>query len=243
MGGCNCKCLSKNREADNEMLNGSLPGIYKKGKKKNDIYEIKNINTDENYIYDNNKENNNNSENEQSIKLQNKVGISRNPQKLLQYNSSVLSMIQDLCDSIFDYFNEIRTNPEDYEEIAEEYNVGEIIQKIKNAPKKCKNIIANTTFNSLLSAFVNENVDDGENYDKLLKALDNEEKIKNYNKDLLVFEGSINNQKEAVWILIEDNKNTAYEMFFSNDIEFFVICCQIKDDFKKFKCFLLVLSK
>ena len=221
MGGCNCNCLLKSPEADNEMLNGSLPGIYKRGKKKDDIYEIKKINEKEYNDFINN---------------------SLNSDGKIKNNSSIVSMIQDLCDSIFDYLNEIRTNPEDFEEIAEKYNVGDIIKKIINSPKKCKNIIPNSTFNSLLSSYVNDNIDD-ENYEKLLKALDNEEKIYKYNKDLLVFEGVINNQKEAVWNLIEDNKKTAYEMFFTNDIEFFIIYCQIKDNFRNFKCYLLVLSK
>jgi hypothetical protein len=250
MGVCNCKCLAKGREADNEMINGSLPGIYKKSKKKNDINEIKNINTDENYIYNNKKEKKSNSfdsfekDNDVSIKIKNKVGMSRNKQNNLQYNTSVLSMIQDLCDSIFDYLNEIRANPKDFEEEAQKYDLGDIIQKVKNSPIRSKNIIANQTFNSLLTSFVNEYVDDeNENYEKLLEALDNEEKIKNYNKNLLVFDGEINNQKDAVWNLIEDNRNNAYDIFFSNDVEFFVISCQIIDDFKNFKCFLLVLLK
>ena len=246
MGGCNCKCLLKGREEDNEMINGSLPGIYKRSKKKKDINEIKNINTDENYNYINKKENNSNSfekDNDTSIKIKNKVGMSRNQQNVLQYNTSVLSMIQDLCDSIFEYLNEIRAYPEDFEEEAQKYDLVDIIQKVKNSPIRCKNIIVSQTFNSLLTSFVNEYVDEDENYEKLLEALDNEEKIKNYNKNLLVFDGEINNQKDAVWNLIEDNRNTAYEIFFSNDVEFFVISCQIIDDFKNFKCFLLVLLK
>ena len=238
MGGCNCNCLLKNQEADNEMLNGSLPGIHKRVKKKDDKDEIKNINTE----FDDN----NNEEKDKDLdklEINNKNGVSRNPQKILQYNSSVLSMIQDLCDSIFDYFNEIRTNPEDFEEIADEYDVGDIIQRIINASKQCKNLIANSTFNLLLSSYINDNVDDEEGHKKLIEALDKEEKIQNYSKDLLVFEGEINNQKEAIWTLIENNKDIAYETFFTNDIEFIVISCDVKDEYKKFKCYLLILSK
>ncbi len=238
MGGCNCNCLLKNQEADNEMLNGSLPGIHKRVKKKDDKDEIKNINTE----FDDN----NNEEKDKDLdklEINNKNGVSRNPQKLLQYNSSVLSMIQDLCDSIFDYFNEIRTNPEDFEEIADEYDVGDIIQRIINASKQCKNLIANSTFNLLLSSYINDNVEDGEDYKKLIEALEKEEKFQKYNKDLLVFEGKVNNQKEAIWTLIENNRDVAYETFFTNNIEFIVVSCILKDEYTKFKCFILLLSK
>lgn len=236
MGGCNCNYLAKNKEADNEMLNWSLPESYKKGKKNDDIYEIKNINTD----YNNNEKIDNNLD---KLQINNKNGLSRNKQKLLEYNSSVLSMIQDLCDSIFDYLNDIRTNPEDFEETAEQYDVGDIIQRIINASSQCKNLTSNSAFNTLLSEYINDNVDDEEDHKKLIEALDKEEKIQNYSKDLLVFEGEINNQKEAIWTLIENNKDIAYETFFTNDIEFIVISCDVKDEYKKFKCYLLILSK
>ena len=152
-------------------------------------------------------------------------------------------MIQDLCDSIFDYFNEIRTNPEDFEEIADEYDVGDIIQRIINASKQYKNLISNSTFNLLLSSYINDNVEDGEDYKKLIEALEKEEKFQKYNKDLLVFEGKVNNQKEAIWTLIENNRDVAYETFFTNNIEFIVVSCILKDEYTKFKCFILLLSK
>ena len=49
MGGCNCNCLLKNPESNNEMVNGIIPGLGLKSSGKDDN-EIININT-ENDVY------------------------------------------------------------------------------------------------------------------------------------------------------------------------------------------------
>lgn len=246
MGGCNCSCLRKNQEDNNEMFERSLPVIGKGAKKnvhvngnldsENDIFDNNNINTENNL---------NNSlllkkqEKNKDIKLINKNDLSINDQeKSKQCNSSILSMIQDLCDSIFDYFNEIRTNPKDFMEEAKKHGIEDIFQAIINSKNPCK-LVENSSFNLLSSC----NSKDEEDNKKILEMIEKEKTISKYNKKLFVFEGEINNQKEALWNLIEKNKSIAYETFFSNNIEYLAISCKIKDDNNKFKCYFLLLSK
>ena len=274
MGGCNCNCLLKNPESNNEMVNGIIPGLGLKSSGKDDN-EIININT-ENDVYKEEediieKKNNNNSlllknqeqvqekeeeeekedekEEEENgldnLRINTKTGLSRNAaQEINRNDSSIASMLQELVESIFDYFNGIRTTPEDYEKAAEDHGLGDIIQKAINSPNPCNNLIVNFFYNLLLSSYINNNTDDGEKNKNLLEEIEKEEKIKNYNKKLYVAEAEISNPNEAVWNLIDSNKDIAFETFFSNNIEYLVLSCQKKDnDNKMFKCYFLLLLK
>ena len=107
----------------------------------------------------------------------------------------------------------------------EDHDVGDILQKIINASNSLNNLMINAYFNLLLSSYINDNSDDGENNEILLKSMEKEEKIKNYNKQLFVSEAEIDKPNEPIWSLIENNKDIAYEAFFSNQIEYLVISC------------------
>ena len=126
----------------------------------------------------------------------------------------------------------------------EDHDVGDILQKIINASNSLNNLMINAYFNLLLSSYINDNSDDGENNEILLKSMEKEEKIKNYNKQLFVSEAEIDKPNEPIWSLIENNKDIAYEAFFSNQIEYLVISCLKKDnDSQTFKCYFLLLTK
>ena len=59
------------------------------------------------------------------------TGLSRNtPRRIISNDSSAVSKIQDLYESIFDYFNEIRIKPDKFKKIAESHGVLDIIQKV-----------------------------------------------------------------------------------------------------------------
>ena len=271
MGGCNCNCLLKNPENNNEMVNGVIPGLGMKTKNDN-FNEIKIINTENDDFENNNEKNENNNnineknnennnsllinednekkeskENEEDIanlKLTNiQTGLSPNfPKKMLSDDSSVLSKMHDLSETIFDYFNEIRTTPYDFERDAEEHKVWDVLQKFTNDSNSCNNLIVNSYYNLLLSSYINSNTSDGENNEQLMEMIEKEEKIKNYNKKLFVIDGDINEPNEVVWKLIENNKDIAEKYIFSNSVEFLVISCQ-KINPENFKSYFLFLSK
>lgn len=165
-------------------------------------------------------------------------------QKKESYESdSDMSKIQELYESIFEYINDIRTDPETYQEDAEEHGVGDIIKLIINASAPCTSLIINSFYNLLLSAYINNNTSDGEDAEKILAEINKEEKVKNFNKKLFIINGDINNSNEVVWKLIQDNKDIAYETFFSNNVDCLAISCQKTQEKNKFKCYFLILSK
>lgn len=158
-------------------------------------------------------------------------------------SDSVMSKIQELYESIFEYINDIRTDPENYQEDAEEHGVGNIIKSIINASAPCTSLIINSFYNLLLSAYINNITSDGEDEQNILEEINKEEKIKNFNKKLFIISGDINNSNEVVWKLIQDNKDIAYETFFTNNIDCLAISCQKGQEKNTFKCYFLVLSK
>ena len=256
--GCNCNCLLKDQETNNEMVGGIIPGFGIKDSKKDDmLLEIQNINTEndnkdekDNISNDNHKSLNSEDNKDQDDIKEDKKNEKKEEKKITNYQttagynsdiSSDISTIQELYESIFEYFNDIRTNPEKYERIAEDHDVGDIIQRIINKP--CSNLIINSVYNLLLSYYINNITSDGEDNKNLLEEIEKEEQIKNFNKSLFLIEGDKNNSNEVVWKLIENNKDNAYETFFSNKIDFLVISCKKAPEKNKFKCYFLFLSK
>ena len=261
--GCNCNCLHKDQEANNEMVGGIIPGLGIKDSKKDDmLLEIKNIHTendnreeeeDKNNIsnINNNSLNQDENKNEDDLRQDIEIDKKEEEKKISNYQTRITpgynsddsdaSTIQELYESIFEYFNDIRTDPEQYEKVAEDHGVLDIIQKVINNP--CNNLIINSFYNLLLSSYINENTADGEDNKNILEEIDKEEKIKNFNKSLFVIDGDINNSNEVIWKLIENNKDNAYETFFSNKIDCLVISCKKTHEKNKFKCYFLFLSK
>ena len=289
--GCDCKCLLKDPESKNEMVNGIIPGLGIKSSKKEDLYDIKNINSDNedennemqngknniykknnDYINTDNKDNiNENKYKEDNMKILEKNSLSienqdeinkkddnlehlkianvhteltqNGPRKMISNDdSSIMSKIQELYESIFEYFNEIRTEPQKYEKIAEKHGVSDIILKVINDSNLCHNLIINSFYNLLLSSYINNITNDGEDNNKILEEMEKEEKLKNFNKKMFVEDGDVNDPNEVVWKLIENNKDIAYESFFSNEIECLAISCKMLEK-QKFKCYFLFLSK
>ena len=259
--GCNCNCLLKDQEANNEMVGGIIPGLgIKDDKKDNMLLEIKNIHTENDNREEEDKNNISNDNNNSLIKEENKndddskqdIEINKKEEKKISnYQTGITpgdnsddsdaSTLQELYESIFEYFNDIRTEPEKYEKAAEDHGVLDIIQKLINNPHN--NLIINSFYNLLLTSYINENTSDGEDNQNLLEEINKEEKIKNFNKSLFVIDGDYNNSNEVVWKLIENNKFNAFETIFSNKIDCLVISCKKTHEKNKFKCYFLFLSK
>lgn len=242
--GCECNCLNKDAERNEEMVNGIIPGLGIM-RESDDLNEKENILNDININTENENINKLNLSKEIPLEQENilKTGPSRNNyRKIISYDSSLVSRIQNQIESIFDYFNELRTEPENYEKDAEEYGFSDLIQKIKNSHIPCNNLIINSFYNLLLSSYIN-NYSEDKNDNNLIRAIENEEKLKNYNKNLYLVIADINKPNEVVWKLIEKNKDIAYETFFKNNFEYLIISCHQIPDNENFKCYFLLLSK
>ena len=238
--GCQCNCLNKKPEGPEEDF-------------KSIIKEDSNANID-NKMYSNIKLNpefddksNKSNEEEDLNNFKNKNLIpnksrNKNIRKIISYDSSLLSQLQEQTESIFEYFEELRTNPGDYQKDAEQHELSELLQKVQDSENPCKTIILNSFLNLLFNSYVNSyNGDD--NNDNLIDALQKDEKLKVYNQQLFSVESDISKPNEVIWKLIEDNKDIAYETFFFNDIEYLLISCVQIPESENFRSYFLFLTK
>ena len=177
----------------------------------------------------------------QKIGNPNPIG-SISPRESFSSSSSTILELLDYTESIFDYFVELRTNPEDYEKDAEEHQLSELLQKVQNSENDCRTIILNSFLNLLFNSYISTYSRD-DNNDKLIKALENEEKLKDYNQKLFSVEADISKPNEVIWKLIEDNKDIAYETFFFNDIEYLLVSCVQIPESKNYRSYFLFLEK
>ena len=239
--GCQCNCLNKKPDGPEEDF-------------KNIIKEDSNVNEENKIISDikldtefDNKSNLSKEVEEDVNKLRNEnlnLGKSRNKEfrKIISYDSSLLSKLQEQTESIFEYFEELRTNPEDYEKDAEEHQLSELLQRVQNSENPCKTIILNSFLNLLFNSYV-ANYSGDDNNDNLIQALENEEKLKDYDQKLFSVEADINKPNEVIWKLMEDNKDIAYETFFFNDIEYLLVSCIQIPESKNYRSYFLFLKK
>ena len=238
--GCQCNCLNKKPEGPEEDFKSIISKDID-ANIDNKIYSNINLNTefDDKSNKSNEEEDLNNFKNENIIPNKSR---NKNIRKIISYDSSLLSKLQEQTDSIFEFFDELRTKPEDYEKDAEEHQLSELFQKVQNSENACKTLIINSFLNLLFNSYVNTYSGD-DNNDNLIQALENDEKLKDYNQKLFSVEADINKPNEVIWKLIEDNKDIAYETFFFNDIEYLLISCVQIPESKNYRSYFLFLEK
>ena len=210
--GCQCNCLNKKTENSNEKEEKQIIIDYPENLVDNP--EIWNLNPYE----------------------------PKEPDRIIFDDSSLISKLLEQTESIFEYFEELRTNPEDYEKDAEEHQLSELLQKVQNSENACKTIILNSFLNLLFNSYV-VNYSGDDNNDNLIKALEKEEKLKDYNQKLYSVEADISKPNEVIWKLIEDNKDIAYETFFFNDIDYLLVSCVQIPESKNYRSYFLFLKK
>jgi hypothetical protein len=237
--GCQCNCLNKKPEGPEE----DFKSIIKEDSNANidnKMYSNINLNTE----FDDKSNKSNEEEDLNNFKNKNLIpNQSRNKKirTIISYDSSLLSQLQEQTESIFEYFEELRTNPGDHQKDAEQHELSELLQKVQNSENACKTIILNSFLNLLFNSYVNSyNGDD--NNDNLIDALQKDEKLKDYNQQLFSVESDISKPNEVIWKLIEDNKDIAYETFFFSDFEYVLISCVQIPESKNFRSYFLFLT-
>ena len=230
-----CKCNDKeNNEVSKEMLEGVTPMPYEKSKlkgKKNPL----------NLSHESNKNNSLSSIDKEKYKAD--VGQTPNYTKKQSLDSSFISNIHSKCEEIFNYFNEIRTYPEQFIKEAEEFGVKDVINKVIEISKNCTPLIYEPFYNMTLSNLIQNNIQNGENFEKLKENVEGFEKMKNFKKFLFVVDGEVLNPKQTVWKLIKNNKDIAFDSFFNQNINYLVISCHEDKDTSSLKCYYLFLTK
>lgn len=214
-----CKCCQG--EAQNyEMIDGKLPKMDLDDKN-NDI--------------------------EEDIKLKNSKKDSQN--NFYNYNinqytedSDRISSDQQRNEEIFDFFNDLRNNPQNYLNEAEKYNLADIISSARDRiiSENINNLIKNPFFNLFLDTYVKKTPFSKED---ILNNIDNNEQLKVYQKNLYCIETPFERPNESVWNLLTENKDKALDDILFKKIDYFIVSSLYIPDKKIFMVYFLFLKK
>ena len=214
-----CKCCES--EAQNyDMIDGTLPKMDLDGKN-NDI--------------------------EEDIKLKNRKKDSQknfNNYNINQYteDSDCISSDQQRNEEIFDFFNDLRNNPQNYLSEAEKYNLADIISSARDRiiSENVNNLIENPFFDLFLDAFVEKTPFSKED---ILNNIDNNEQLKVYKKNLYCIETPFERPNESVWNLLTENKDKALDDILFKKIDYFIVSSMYIPDKKILMVYFLFLKK
>ena len=145
-------------------------------------------------------------------------------------------------DEIYDFFNDLRANPQNYLNQAQKYGLYDIISEAKD--KVNENNVDKLIKTSFMSIRFDEFVKRSPfSKSKILKNIDNDVIIQKYIKKLYIVESSSDNPIECVWNLIKENKDIALNEILYNNPDYFVISTFYLKDENKIRAYFLFLKK
>mgnify|MGYP003571492224 FL=1 len=216
MGNC---CNNKPKEEEdksNEMKDGIFP-------------KIDNMDEEEE------KENNNGKEIKKTL-----YNFSTNYYQQDSMDSDFVNSEQKKSEEIFNFFNDLRNNPQNYLSEAQKYGVQKIISTAaeKAVEGNIQTIIKNPFYELYFDKCVKASPDSKE---EIIKGLEKEEKLKGYEKKLYMITGDSQKPKECVWNLLKISENNGEILW--NDIDYLVVTTMFLEDSKNILCYFLFLSK
>ena len=143
--------------------------------------------------------------------------------KLDTLNSEGFAIEQERNEEIFDYYNDIRTNPQNYLIESEKYGLKDLIssaierKKTENLSILLKNPFLNLFFNNYVKKYPFSK-------EEILKNMENNEQVKGYKKWLYIADSNVDNPKESIWNLLKDNKEIALDEILYKKIDYFIVC-------------------
>ena len=161
-----------------------------------------------------NKETNIEMKNEKESSINNIEQVNNNIKETV--DSEYLNLIQERNNDIFDFFIDLRSNPNDYIEESKNYDLDDIISEAYNN-KLYENkllLIQNVFFNLFLDTCIKKFPDSRDN---ILFELEKYEQLKDYEKNIYIVKASFENPKDFVWYLLKENKENALnEILYKN---------------------------
>ena len=145
-------------------------------------------------------------------------------------------------DEIYDFFNDLRANPQNYLNQAQKYDLYDIISAAKDRVNE-NNVdkLIKTSFMSIrFDEFVKRTPF---SKNKILKNIDDDVIIQKYIKKLYIVESSSDNPIECVWNLIKENRDIALNEILYNNPDYFVISTYYLKDENKIRAYFLFLKK
>ena len=214
-----CKCCNPGEE-NNEMIDGNIP--------EKNFNNESNENENDNKFYSRNRD-------------FEKISFNNN----FEYNtdeSECLTSEQKRNEEIFDYFNDLRNNPQNYLTEAEKYNLKDIIVSAKDrlVSENISNLIKNPFYNLFFDTCVRKTPYSKED---ILNNIENYVQLKNYKKNLYMVEASIEIPNESIWNLLTENKDKALDDILYKKIDYFIVSSIAIPDTKKIIVYFLFIEK
>ena len=207
-----CKNSPKEEEATNEMRDGMIPSLDNKDEEEdenNNGLKISSYNFNENYY------------------------------NIESLNTEFINADQQKSEEIFDIFNNIRNNPQNYVIDSKNYNLYQVITSASEKSKNIKNLIKNPFFDLFFDKCVKASPKSRKN---ILNNLEKEKLLNDYEKNIYIVEGNKEKTEECVWNLIKICANNGIEIL-EKDIDYLVISTMTLKEQNKFLCYFLFLSK
>ena len=207
-----CKNSPKEEELENEMKDGMIPNIDSKE-------EINNINSNDLRI--------------------SSYSFNDNYYNLESLDTDFISSDQQKSEEIFEIFNNIRNNPQNYIMDSKNYNLYQIISSAAEKSKFIKNLIKNPFFDLFFDKCVKASPKSRKN---ILNNIEKEKLFNDYEKNIYIVEGNKEKTEECVWNLLKICANNGIEIL-EKDIDYLVISTMTLKEQNKFLCYFLFLSK
>ena len=230
MGNC-CSGHQNEVEGNKEMKDGIFPKL--ENTEEEDEKEEKKENQNENQ-----NENENLKEKEKEIK-KSLYNFSQNYQQD-SMDSDFITSEQKISEEIFNFFNDIRNNPQNYLSEGQKNGLQNIISIAaeKAVEGNIQNIISNPYFQLFFDNCVKSSPNSKED---ILKSFEKEEKLKIYEKALYMILGDSKKPKDCVWSLLKNSENNGEILW--KDIDYLLISTMFLEETKNFLCYFLFLYK
>ena len=125
-------------------------------------------------------------------------------------------------ENIFNFFIDLRSNPNKYIEESKQYELNDILSSAYNNKLYLNKImlIQNPFFTLFLDTYIKKYSDNKEN---ILFDLENNMQLKDYEKSLFYVKSNSNNPKDIVWNLLKENKNIALDEILYKNYDIFIV--------------------
>ena len=166
--------------------------------------------------------------------------FSQNYNQQESMDSDFINAEQKQSEDIFNFFCELRNNPQNHLSEAQKYGLQKIISTAteKAIEGDIKSLIRNSFFELYFDKCVKTSPQSKEN---ILQSLEKEEKLKIYEKKLYMIEGDSQKPEDCVWNLLKNSENEGDILW--KDIDYLLITIMVLEDKKKFLCYFLFLTK
>ena len=232
MGSC-CSSHQQEIEENKEMKDGLIPKFENTVEvdEKEEIKETEKEN-------ENMKNMKSMKENKKEVK-QSLYNFSQNYQQD-SMDSDFINSEQKISEEIYDYFNDIRNNPQNYLSEGQKNGIQNVISTAaeKAVEGNIQNILKNPHLEMVFDNCVKTNRDSKE---EILKSFEKEEKVKNREKALYMILGNSNKPKDCVWSLLKTCEKENKGEILWKDIEYLLVSTMFLQETKNILCYFLFI--